>query len=270
MMVDCISKNLSAVLKLYAAKPPVWAGYDTGTPDIQYSQADWNLVPSNIIRVHIDQGFGSPAITTSHVRDVEPGAWEPAKAVNLSNWKTPRPTIYCDRSDLTRPGGVIDSGWKGDIWLADPATSEPKVAPVYPGVTVVAQQWYFGTNHDQDVIFDPYWPDKKPDPPPAEWTYGPPQHLTVRAGYHSVGLVWDAPAGHYPEPVAQYWIYIYKGTTCNKETLVPSYPRSTIHRVDAVGSLQEKTEYTVHVVASGPNHTHTKPFTYASAVFTTA
>lgn len=269
-MVDCPSIDLPAVLKLYAVKPPVWAGYDTGSNDIIYTDADWASIPASTLKVHIDQGFNSPAITTSQVRDVEPGAWEPQAAVDLTNWKTHRPTIYCDRNDLTRPGGVIDSGWKGDVWLADPADSEPAQAPVYPGITVVAQQWYFGTDHDQDVIFDPYWPESKPTPPPVDWTYGPPQHLTVRAGHRSVGLAWDAPAGHYPEPVAQYWIYIYKGTVCDQETLVPTYPRSTVHKADAVGSLEENTEYTVHVVAAGPNHSHARPYTFASAVFTTA
>lgn len=265
MMVDCIRNSLPAVLKLYATKPAVWAGYDTGTSDIKYTDADWAMVPANITRVHIDQGFNSPATTTSHVRDVEPGAWEPAKAVELSNWKTPRPTIYCDRNDLTRPGGVIDSGWRGDVWLAYPTSSEPRIAPVYPGVTIVAQQWYFGTDHDQDVIFDPYWPASKPEPPPSEWTYGPPKHLTVRAGYHSAGLAWDAPSGKYPEPVHEYWIYVY-----HNGVLVPSYPRRTEHRLDAVGSLQEKTVYTVKVEAAGPHHSHASIDRSASAQFKTA
>lgn len=263
MMVDCTSSNLSAVLKLYAAKPPLWAGYDTGSGNIKYSIANWDSIPAGITKVHIDQGFGSPVTTTATVRDVEPYAWTPAKAVNLSNWHAERPTIYCDRNDLTRPGGVLASGWKGSVWLAEPSTSEPSVAPVYPGVTVVAQQWYFGTNHDQNVVFDPYWPHNKPAP--SDWTYGPPRDLSAAGGHTSVALAWREPAGA-PVPPAYYLIWVYEN-----KTLVPTYPRKTTVTHSQTGSLKRHTHYTANVAACGPNGSHVnhQKDTFATVAFST-
>lgn len=165
-MIDCISENFDAVLSLFP-DPAMWAGYDTGTPNIVYT-SQWGQLPATCKQVHIDQGYQSPSVTISTVRDVEPGAWTPQAAVNRANWKAERPTIYCDLNDLSRSGGVLDSGWQGDLWLAIPGFTGD--APVYPGCTTVAVQNQLGVGnlYDSSIVFDPYWPENPPVIVPQE------------------------------------------------------------------------------------------------------
>jgi hypothetical protein len=163
-MIDCESIYFLQVLSQFP-DPQMWAGYDTGTPAIKYIPQDWAKLPSTCAAVHIDQGLNSPPVTISTVRDVEPGAWSPQAAVDKTNWTVERPTIYCDQNDLERSGGVLDSGWKGDLWLAIPSGKAPITPPVYPGCTTVAVQWDYPGNYDASVVFDEYWPN---NPPPIE------------------------------------------------------------------------------------------------------
>jgi hypothetical protein len=156
--IDCTSENFAATLKLFPA-PQMWAGYLTGTPNIQYSDTQWNALPSDCTTVTIDQGYQSPATTIAMVRDVEPGAWLATEAVNKGNWDTARPTIYCDETDLV---SVIGAGWRGDVWLALPSNVTPSIAPIYPGITIVAQQWDFASLYDRSIVFDSYWPNNPP------------------------------------------------------------------------------------------------------------
>jgi hypothetical protein len=111
---------------------------------------------------------------------------------------------------------------------------------------------------------------QEPAKPPADWTYGPVQHLRVTPGHHDFRATWSAPAGA-PEPPDHYLIYVYKGRTCDVQTLVPTYPRvehGTVTSPDP-GGLEPDTEYTLHVVAVGAGGTHVKPFEFATAAFTT-
>lgn len=105
------------------------------------------------------------------------------------------------------------------------------------------------------------------DDNPATWTYGPPVNLRARAGHKSVELTWSAPAA--PEPPAQYAIYVYAGTICDKSTQVASYPRTVRGTAHLEGSLQPKRTYTAHVVAEGSGGSRVAKFTYASVSFTT-
>jgi len=155
-MIDCTSSNLAHVKTLFP-NAVMWGAYVTGTPDIKYTSAQLAEIPAGALKVLIDQGYGSPAVTTAHVRDVEPGAWQPKNAVHTSNWETGRPTIYCDRNDLYRPGGVLDYGWKGDLWLAIPG-SAPITPPAVSGCRVVAVQYGFAGSYDKSVVFDDTWP----------------------------------------------------------------------------------------------------------------
>lgn len=102
---------------------------------------------------------------------------------------------------------------------------------------------------------------------PANWTYGPPVNLKARGGRESVELTWSAPAA--PQPPAQYGVFIYAGTICGVQTIVPSYPRTVKGTVHLEGSLQRGKTYTVHVVAEGAGGARVRPYTYASVTFRT-
>lgn len=185
VMGDAIHDNVPA---LRAAPVQMVAGYTTGTPDIQWTQADWNLF-LEVPRVTIDQGYRSPVMTSATVRDVEPGAWSAAAAVNRATWTAQRPTIYCDQTDLK---SVIALGWHGDVWLAMSSNTPPTVPPTHlfdgtpipPQITVVAQQYRFNVNsaYDLSIVFDPTWPSPKGTTVPTSYQPG------------SVGLVYS-PAG---------------------------------------------------------------------------
>lgn len=153
-MIDCTHDNVTAVNELFPA-PAMIAGYDTGTPDVKWSFKDWATWPTSVMKVTIDQGYQSPPITLADIRDVEPTAWQAKDAVVKSNWRAIRPTIYCDRYDLT---AVLDYGWKGDLWLAIPGHTGPP--PKVPGCNVVAVQNAVNVDnlYDSSVVYDNYWP----------------------------------------------------------------------------------------------------------------
>lgn len=172
LMYDCIHDNVSTIKRLFKPGNLV-AGYLTGSPDIRWTAADFSNFPSQSV-VTIDQGFTGSPVITAMVRDVERGAWTPANAVK-EPWTTPRPTIYCNKTDLQE---VIALGWKGNIWLAHPEPM-PSTAPHYPGVTVVAQQFGFHSNYDVSVVFDTNWPHS---PAPVDVL-----SVTGHAGYANFG-----------------------------------------------------------------------------------
>ena len=162
-MGDAIHDNVG---HLQVARPQLAAGYVTGSADIKWTAADWALFPG-IPHVTIDQGNGGPVLTAV-VRDVEPGAWQPFSAVSRNGWTAARPTIYCDRNDLSREGGVLGCGWRGDLWLAWPGwNGEP--LPTAPGCTYVAvqNQPNVGNAYDLSVVLDDNWPNLAPPPAPV-------------------------------------------------------------------------------------------------------
>lgn len=180
-MIDCTRANFKTSL---FANASMAAGYDTGSPDVRWTNTEWNAV-ANKVHVHIDQGWTGSPVMTSNVRDVEANAWTPKNAVNKTGWNAPRPTIYAARSDMT---SVINYGWTGDVWLAWPLSSAPSrdvVLASYPylkNANLVAVQWKFAATYDESVVYDDYWPEKKQeviDMPltypniPGNWTVGP-------------------------------------------------------------------------------------------------
>lgn len=141
-------------------------GYDTGSPEIQWTPEDWARFP-HARHVHIDQGFTGSPVPTATVRDVEAGAWVAENAVrDTANWNAGRPTIYCNRDTLPR---VLSAGWKGDLWLAIPNGIPPTAAPIVPGCTVVAVQFSFDGATDRSVLFDRFWPAREPAVPGTEF-----------------------------------------------------------------------------------------------------
>jgi hypothetical protein len=161
-MGDAIHVNVPS---LETAGTDMVAGYVTGSPDILWTAADWArfTVPS----VTIDQGNGGP-VPSADVRDVETGAWTAATAVDLTDWTTARPTIYCSLSVLPQ---LAAAGWQGDVWVADWILIPPPAPPPMPaGMTCVAVQYSDqggGGTYDLSVVFDPYWPLEAPVAVPA-------------------------------------------------------------------------------------------------------
>lgn len=165
IMGDTIHNNVQILRQL-----PIQlvAGYDTGTPDIRWVPADWNLFPDEI-HVHIDQAFGDTRAIEAHVLvfDVEAGAFRPDQAAELINNNTsPRPTIYVNRDNMyaTIASAQLSPKWHGDIWLAFPGWKPGEVLPKLPlGCRYVAIQNVFGGNYDTSIVVDDSWPDDPPD-----------------------------------------------------------------------------------------------------------
>jgi len=167
-MGDAIHDHVGA---LAAARPQLAAGYVTGSPDIKWTAADWALFGEPWVT--IDQGFTGSPVPVAIVRDVEPGAWTPAAAVNRAGWTAARPTIYCDRDDLSRAGGVLSCGWRGDLWLAYPGWQPGMALPAAPGCNYVAVQNQFDVAgaYDLSVVLDDTWPSAAaPVPVPSDPT----------------------------------------------------------------------------------------------------
>jgi hypothetical protein len=182
-MGDAIHDNVPA---LHALSLPMVAGYVTGTPDIKWTAADFALFSSARL-VTIDQGSTGSPVMSANVRDVEPGAWLPQSAVIRSGWTAPRPTIYCNRNDLSREGGVLGSGWRGDLWLAWPGWTPGTPLPTAPGCTYVAvqNQLDVASAYDLSVVLDPFWPQEAPvsltayQPGSVSLLYGPDGKLNL-------------------------------------------------------------------------------------------
>lgn len=187
-MADAISAN-------YASLPPgvMWAGYVTGTPDIQWSAAQLATAT-----VTIDQGADGSPVLTANVRDVETGAWTAAAAVNLAGWTAPRPTIYISLDSLSE---LEQAGWQGDVWVADYTGTAPDSPPAVPaGMTCVAVQYTDqggGGTYDLSVVFDPIWPEANVTIPgvPGTWLTFPTAFTgsngdAIFVGYGTDGTVW--------------------------------------------------------------------------------
>ncbi len=172
------------------------AGYSTGSPDIRWTAADWDLF-AGIPHVRIDQGYtGSPDMTAT-VRDCETGAWQLAKAVNRTGWNVPRPTLYLGSPDTAQM--AHDAGWRGDVWIARPSPTPPTAPPQVPdGINVVAVQWAFNGTYDWSAVFDPYWPAKPPAPKVDGWRheFGPGETITLWEWCARRGTTVDALAAY--------------------------------------------------------------------------
>jgi hypothetical protein len=157
LMGDAIHDNVAQLASVPGLQ--LVAGYVTGSSDILWTTPDWNRFPG-IPHVTIDQGYTGSPVPTAIVRDVEPGAWTPAAAVNRSNWTAARPTIYCDQNDLSRAGGVLASGWQGDLWIAIPGWQPGHSLPAAPGCNIVAVQNQLDVNaaYDLSQVIDQLWP----------------------------------------------------------------------------------------------------------------
>lgn len=193
---DATHDNVASI----PANAEVVMGYDTGSPFIKWTAADWSRFATPR-KVHIDQGFGGTPVPTATVRDVETGAWTPEAAIlEVRNWNAGRRTIYCNQSTLPR---VLALGWRGDLWLAIPSNLAPVKPPQVPNCTVVAVQFGFDGTHDRSVVFDPYWPNRVPSMTGIQ--YPAPNRLRETATFQ---LSWDAVAPVNDKPNTGYTVSI--------------------------------------------------------------
>ena len=154
------------------------------------------------------------------------------------------------------------------LWVAWPSDTAP--SSVSPWSTWKLWQWdettldkdaYNGTAAQMQTWLDTY-ADK------TGWTFGPPQDLKATGGHTTVALTWEEPADA-PEAPAEYNVFIYKGTTTDRSTLVSSYPRAVTTTKFEGGGLTESGTFTAHVVAEGAGGTHVGADVYASVTFAT-
>lgn len=180
--------------RILAGRPlDLVAGYVTGTPDIRWQAPDWALFPG-IPHVTIDQGFANSPVPSAIVRDFEQFAWTASWAnehIGNGLWTPERPTIYSAQDTLQ---GILDDGWRRDLWMALPGWQPgdpwpPVVAEaIRLGCTIVAVQnrQDVVNAYDISVVLDPHWPNLPPTPP--TWTEELMQQLptlTIGAtGYH--------------------------------------------------------------------------------------
>jgi len=161
-MADAISANANALSGLPGVQ--LIAGYDTGTADIRWTPATWAMFPS-LVHVHIDQGGPGAPVYSANVMDIETGAWSPAQAGPwCSNCTAPRPTIYCNRSNLAASFASAQTAprFQGDVWLAYPGWQPGQSLPVLPGIRYAAVQNQLsagGGLYDLSVVLDPAWPE---------------------------------------------------------------------------------------------------------------
>lgn len=183
-MYDAISANAAG---LVAKNPGMVAIYLTGSPDIRWTSKQVALLPNVVTWVRIDQAGATAPQHVANVMDVEPGCYRPS---DVPGWTAkctaPRPTVYCDRSDLP----AVMKVWKGDIWLAAPGLSLSECQAIRANnPQVVAVQNVFGGTFDSSVVLDEHWPLKAPIVPPPP---PPPATRTVTLEYYKPGFGWVA------------------------------------------------------------------------------
>lgn len=180
LMYDATHANVDSI-PLSAAKV---AGYITGTPDIKWTQADWDRFP-HAAHIQIDQGDGSDATSqaTAHalkVGDVEPGALtaQQAAAICLGRLKAgiAYTTLYADRTDAAKLLPALEAAdktvaWHAHIrlWLADPSVTQAEAAAMLnttvDGLVCRAVQFHFGATTDMSVTAPDWYPAPKPPAP---------------------------------------------------------------------------------------------------------
>jgi hypothetical protein len=132
------------------------AGYVDGT--FRWSDADWALFPrASKIRIAINANTND-----GHVLDVEPGDAEPWMAPGWIRQRQAagiaRPTIYCDRSELSAVQAACQ-GLNYDIWLANwngvPHLAAGTIATQYDHPPTS------GGHYDKSLVADRWYPKEK-------------------------------------------------------------------------------------------------------------
>lgn len=261
LMYDGIYPDASTIA---AVHPQMVAGYIDGV--WEWSEADWNLFPSSTVKVQITVTASANA---GDVLDVENGDATPAQTEGWIKLRKgdgyDRPTIYCNLSTVpaVRAGtGPYVLGADYDLWVADYDGSENTVY-----AASAAKQFVSDADWDVSAVYDSEWPHRSA--PVAPTTYGPPKITSVVPGHTSVRVAWSAPGPLNGIAASEYQIFIYEGSA-EEAHIVSGYPRTFSGVLSAqVGSLKERTGYTVHLVAGGANMSGVKADVFASDTFTT-
>jgi hypothetical protein len=174
-------------------------GYVTGTPDIQWTAADWARLP-HAGHVRIDQSAAGLAYASvkADVYDVETGAGTPTQFAALASKRqglNEGNSVYASRLNLAAAAAALDridrpAGWWHGMpaWLADPnlnlSEATALVGTVLEGFTLAAVQWAWPTtnpnteveggtlktlNLDLSVALDSWFPATSAPPPPPTW-----------------------------------------------------------------------------------------------------
>lgn len=161
-MVDAIHANVG---NIGTAVPKV-AGYVTGTPDIEWTDADWARFP-NSGHVRIDQGHGGLLIDGVDVYDVEAGALSPGMVPDIIRQRLAQghqwTTLYAGHAKLQACRLALEQagphGWyygHVDAWLADwnltRAQARTLLGHELYGVTVRAVQWASPTSNPHTPV----------------------------------------------------------------------------------------------------------------------
>lgn len=156
-MVDAIHANVGNINPSVAKV----AGYVTGTPDIEWTPADWDRFP-NSGHVRIEQGHGDLQLEGVDAYDVEFGALSPSMMPDIikqrigagHDWTT----IYAGHAKLQACRLALEQagphGWyygHVDAWLADwnltHAQAQALLGHELYGLTVRAVQWASPTSN---------------------------------------------------------------------------------------------------------------------------
>jgi hypothetical protein len=146
VMIDTIHDDVSNI----PVNTPKVAGYITGTPDIQWTNADWDRFPrSGKVRINQDGSTDVSEAGVGNVADCEPGAFSVAQVVEwvkLRKHSNIASAVYVSASEQgSLTGALREAGHTGvDLWVANWDLSEAEAADLlttsgeYP---VVAVQW---------------------------------------------------------------------------------------------------------------------------------
>jgi hypothetical protein len=146
VMIDTIHDDVRNI----PVNTPKVAGYITGTPDIQWTNADWDRFPrSGKVRINQEGSTDVREAGVGNVADCEPGAFSVAQVlewVKLRKHSHLACAVYVSASEQgSLTSALRDAGHTGvDLWVADWSLSEAEAAGSlttsgeYP---VVAVQW---------------------------------------------------------------------------------------------------------------------------------
>lgn len=160
-MIDAIHLNVPHI-PVTSAKV---AGYVTGTPDIQWTAADWARFPHSG-HVRIEQGFGPFDPLHCDVLDVEARAVTPALAAQGVKDRIAAgiagTTIYASRNTLPAVEAALNAllggTWHGhaDCWLADwnlnEAEADALIGTTMHGMTCRAVQWASPSSNPRTLV----------------------------------------------------------------------------------------------------------------------
>lgn len=156
---DAIHANIGAI----PTSATYVFGYVSGSPNIVWTQADFNKFPKAHIE-YIDQGNGTPWRRPT-VIDIENGAHTPSDIHRLASMY-PGVKVYCNRSTIP---DVYATGWRGNIWVAAPGSDAITLAEAiereFRGLKVIAVQDTWTKNYDRSTILTP--PVLPPPPVPT-------------------------------------------------------------------------------------------------------